>query len=175
MSLDTHARTGTMDTKRTAVLHRRSKCPGVVRQSARSTHTSTRVGCEGEMPTTYMRGSSAVVGGPTRRIPIFSELLLYRRLRAHTIYLCRRSLFYDGAISSIAAVHTRYCQGDPYHAVSSNTDEHEMIFSISLFYFTVVSSMRTRCIGQQQRSVASATLATTQQSVRNTTLRITPL
>ena len=48
-------------------IHRRSNCPSVVRHAARSTHTSRSVDWQGEPPTAYMPGSSAVVGGPIRR------------------------------------------------------------------------------------------------------------
>ena len=87
-----------------------------------------------------------------------SPLLLYRRLLAHRRYLTRRSLFDYTAMSSIAVAHTRYRQEDPYYSVPS------------------INCWRTRCIDQQQQqSVASATLTTPQQSVRNTTtLRTTP-
>ena len=87
-----HARTGT--TGRTAVLHRRSNCPSV--HSARTTHTPRSVGWEGELPTAYMPGSSAVVGGPTRRNT-------------------RRSLIFHSYCCIAEYWRTRYiCQEGPY-------------------------------------------------------------
>ena len=94
-----------------------------------------------------------------------------------TIYLCRRSLFFiillyrrlPGDIVKIPII--LYYRLFPC--------EHET-FSRRSLYFIILSSIncrRTRCIDQQQQqqSVASAILATTQQSVRNaTTLIITP-
>ena len=98
-----------------------------------------------------------------------------------TIYLCRTSLFFMILLYRRLLWRT----GDTvkkipitqYHRLIPS--EHEMAFSRRSLYFIILSSIncwRTRCIDQQQQqSVASAIVATTQQSVRNTTtLTITP-
>ena len=102
-----------------------------------------------------------VVIGTTRclcKIPLFFMILL-----------CRRLLWRTGHIVKKIPV-------SMYHRLIPG--EHEMAFSRRSLCFIILSSTncwRTRCIDQQQQSVASAILATTQQSVRNTTtLMITP-
>ena len=95
-----------------------------------------------------------------------------------TRYLRRRSLFF------MILLHRRllWRTGDIvkkipitlYHRLIPG--EREMIFSTSFFFMlSSINCWRTRFIDQQQHSVASAILATTQQSVRSTTtLIITP-
>ena len=117
-----------------------------------------------------------------KEIPSISLLLLYRRLLPNTIYLSRRSRFFYTATPSIAVamvVHTRYCQEDPYYPVSSINyywrTRDDMCKKIPiLFYWCMSAHDVMTSSNNKQQPVDSATLATTQQRVRNTTLRITP-
>ena len=103
---------------------------------------------------------------------------------ATTRYWCRRSLFFN------ILLHHRllWCTGDIVKKIPI-TLYHRLIFLAnemtlsrrSLYFVVLLSTInrwRTRCVDQQQQqqqSVASASLATPQQRVRNTTaLIITP-
>ena len=105
-----------------------------------------------------------------------------RRVIGTTTYLCRGSLFFMILLYRRLRWRTedivKQIPITLYHRLIPGQHE-KMAFSRRSLYIFILSSIncwRTRCIDQQQQqSVASAILATSQQSVRNTTtLGITP-
>ena len=61
----------------------------------------------------------------------------------HEIFVQKIPIFYDTAISSIAAAHRRHCQEDPYYSVSSSVNSwrtrQDDNFKIPIFYYTVIN------------------------------------